>query len=65
LKLGEIQQLIKEDDKLQNISEERRKELIAALLEHRKANKQGLRPSNISASLDVRATLDRIGDEVN
>jgi len=62
--LGEIQKMAKTDPQLQNLSDVRKKELIEALEEHRKVKEHGLRASNMSASLDVRATMDRIGSEV-
>ncbi len=62
--LNEIQKLAKADPELQNLSEEKKQELLNALEEHRKVNKHGLRASNLSASLDVKSTMDQIGSEV-
>lgn len=63
--LSDIQRLAKEDPQFLNMSEERKKELLDALTEHRKVSQQGLRASNVAASLDITATMDRMGHEVS
>ncbi|KAF8338599.1 hypothetical protein F5887DRAFT_982590 [Amanita rubescens] len=63
--LNEIQKMAKTDPELQNLSEEKKRELLDALEEHRKVNEHGLRTSNLSASLDMKSTMDQIGSEMD
>ncbi|KAF8340145.1 hypothetical protein F5887DRAFT_888830 [Amanita rubescens] len=65
LPLSDIQKLAKDDPQFHDLTEERKKELLEGLEEHRKVNQQGLQASNLSASLDVKATMDRIGLEMD
>ena len=62
--LEELQEMAKEEPALQAISEERRKELIDELEEHRKLKKTGMRANNRAAAQDARLTLKRLHAEV-
>lgn len=63
--MAELKELIKEDDGLQNLSEEQIRVLKDALLEKRALQAVGSRASNRAAALDVYGTMERINEEVN
>jgi hypothetical protein len=65
LSLLEIQKTIDIGEEVNNLSEERRQELIRELEEHRELKQTGARASNKSAAQDMRQTLNRVTDEVS
>jgi hypothetical protein len=65
LKLKEIRSLTANDPDLQDLSEERIKELKDALLEHQSLKKTGAHPSNHAAAQDVRSTVEHLSEVVH
>jgi len=63
-KLKDLKDLAASNPDLQSLSQDKKDELIAALVEHRERKKAGARPSHRAAAQDVRATLERIESEV-
>ncbi|KAI6018895.1 hypothetical protein BKA83DRAFT_4057608 [Pisolithus microcarpus] len=63
--LKEIQQMVKDDERLQNLSQEEMNQYIATLEEHRDTKIHGVRANNVAASRDVLATTDKIAKELN
>lgn len=65
--LAELKKMAQDDPELQpeNISEERKQELIDDLMEARGEKKSNARGSNRAAACDVQATIDRVTDEVS
>jgi hypothetical protein len=65
LKLADIQKLVDEDTEMQNLSKSEEKVFIDGLKLHRETMKTGVRASNIAATVDARAVVDRISTEVS
>ena len=63
--MKEIQQMVKEDERLQNLTQEEVDAHIAALNEHRDTKIHGVRANNIAASRDVLAITDKVSKEVS
>ena len=63
--LTELKQMAQDDPELQNLSRERKKELINDLIEARADKKNNARGSNRAAAQDVQSTIDRVTDEVS
>ncbi|KIK17793.1 hypothetical protein PISMIDRAFT_40832, partial [Pisolithus microcarpus 441] len=63
--LKEIQQMVKDDECLQNLSQEEMNQYIATLEEHRDMKIHGIRVNNVAASRDVLATTNKIAKELN
>ena len=57
--------MVKEDERLQNLTQEEVDAHIAALNEHRNNKVNGVRANNIAASRDVLAITDKISKEVS
>ena len=57
--------MVKEDERLQNLTQEEADIHIAALNEHCNTKVHGVRANNIAASRDVLATTDKISQEVS
>jgi len=64
--LAELKQMVQDDPELQpeNLSEERKQELINDLIEARAEKQTNARGSNRAAARDVQATVDRVTSEV-
>ncbi|KAI5986449.1 hypothetical protein EDC04DRAFT_2913328 [Pisolithus marmoratus] len=63
--LKEIQQMVKEDKKLQNLTQEEMDEYIIALNEHCDTKIHGIRANNVAAVRDVLMTTDKITKELH
>ena len=65
--LAELKQMAQDDPELQseNLSKERRQELINDLIEARAEKQTNARGSNRVASRDVQTTIDRVTGEVS
>jgi hypothetical protein len=63
--LAELKQMAQDDPELQNLSKERKQQLIDDLVEARADKKSNARGSNKSAARDVQSTIDRVTDEVS
>jgi hypothetical protein len=63
--LAELKQLAQVDPELQNLSKERKQELINDLIEARANKKTNTWGSNKAAARDVQSTIDRVTDEVS
>jgi hypothetical protein len=65
--LAELKKMAQDDPELQpeNLSKERKQELIDDLVEARADKKTNARGSNRAAARDVQATIDRVTDEVS
>ena len=57
--------MVKEDERLQNLTQEEVDAHVAALNEHRDAKIHGVRANNIAASRDVLAITDKVSKEVS
>ncbi|KAI0058311.1 hypothetical protein BV25DRAFT_1766711, partial [Artomyces pyxidatus] len=66
LDLAAIKELVKDDPELQpeNLSKERKAELIAELVEYREEKKSGVRLSSKSVAQDLRVTTERLNNEL-
>jgi hypothetical protein len=56
--------LIQDDDELQNMTDEKKQEIISALEDHRQLKRAGVRASNRAAAQDVHLTIEKINAEV-
>ncbi|KIK20248.1 hypothetical protein PISMIDRAFT_13138 [Pisolithus microcarpus 441] len=63
--LKEIQQMVKDDEHLQNLSQEEMDQYITTLEEHRNTKVRGIRANNVAAAQDVLVTTDKIAKELN
>ena len=63
--LAELKKMAQDDPELQNLSKERKQELINDLMEARADKKKNARGSNKAAARDVQFTIDRVTDEVS
>lgn len=65
--MAELKQMAQDDPELQseNLSKERRQELINDLIEARAEKQTNARGSNRAASRDVQTTIDRVTGEVS
>ncbi|KAI5986550.1 hypothetical protein EDC04DRAFT_2615049 [Pisolithus marmoratus] len=61
--LKEIQQMVKEDKKLQNLTQEEMDHYISALNEHHDMKIHGMQANNVVAAQDVLMTTDKITKE--
>lgn len=64
LKLKELRELVNDDADMQRLTLEEQEELKDELVAHRSLKTEGARPSNRSAALDYRTTVERINTEV-
>ncbi|KAI5985881.1 hypothetical protein EDD15DRAFT_2373791 [Pisolithus albus] len=62
--LKEIQRMVKEDERLQNLTQEELDHHITTLGEHRDTKTHGVRANNVAAARDVLATMDKIVKEL-
>ncbi|KAI6104924.1 hypothetical protein EV401DRAFT_2078750 [Pisolithus croceorrhizus] len=62
--LTEIQKMVKDDERLQNLTWEELEQHIVALNEHRDTKIHGVRANNVTATRDVLVTTDRIAKEL-
>jgi len=65
IKLHELKCMVQDDDAYKNLTEEDQTRLKAELQKHRELKRKGVRPSNLSASQDIRRTIERVSDEVS
>jgi hypothetical protein len=63
--LREIQELVRDDPELQNLTLDQEKELLKDLEDHRALKKTGARASNLAAAQDVYNTVTHIHSEVS
>ncbi|KAI5984924.1 hypothetical protein EDC04DRAFT_2590671, partial [Pisolithus marmoratus] len=63
--LKEIQQMVKEDEQLQNLTQEEMDQYITALNEHHDMKVHGIRANNVAAARDVLATTNKITKELH
>ncbi|KIK16761.1 hypothetical protein PISMIDRAFT_15622 [Pisolithus microcarpus 441] len=63
--LKEIQQMVKDDECLQNLSQEEMDQYVSMLEEHRDMKTHGVRANNVAAARDVLVTTDKIAKELN
>ncbi|KIK10579.1 hypothetical protein PISMIDRAFT_20261 [Pisolithus microcarpus 441] len=63
--LKEIQQMVKDDERLQNLSQEEMDQYVSMLKEHRDTKTHGIRANNVAAARDVLVTTDKIAKELN
>ncbi|KIK15656.1 hypothetical protein PISMIDRAFT_16353 [Pisolithus microcarpus 441] len=63
--LKEIQQMVKDDECLQNLSQEEMDQYVSMLEEHRDTKTHGVRANNVAAAQDVLVTTDKIAKELN
>ncbi|KAI6125000.1 hypothetical protein EDD16DRAFT_1474647, partial [Pisolithus croceorrhizus] len=59
-----IQKMVKDDERLQNLTWEELEQHIVALNEHRDTKIHGVRANNVAAARDVLVTTDRIAKEL-
>lgn len=62
--LTEIQKMVKDDERLQNLTQEELEQHITALNERRDTKIHGVRANNVAAARDVLATTDKIAKEL-
>ncbi|KAI5988439.1 hypothetical protein EDD15DRAFT_2371489 [Pisolithus albus] len=63
--LKEIQQMVKDDKRLQNLSQEEMDQYVSTLEEYRDTKTHSVRANNVAAARDVLATTDKIAKELN
>lgn len=60
----ELHEMVKNDERWQTMTEERKQELIQELALYREAKLLGARVSNRAAALDITKTMARLNEEV-
>lgn len=65
MNLLDIQKMIDIDEIMQELTEEKKTELLQELEDHRVLKQKGVRTSSISAAQDMRFTMQRLTQEVN
>ncbi|KAI6009988.1 hypothetical protein BKA83DRAFT_4029764, partial [Pisolithus microcarpus] len=63
--LKEIQQMVKDDERLQNLLQEEMDQYVSTLEEHHDTKTHGVRANNVAAARDVLVTTDKIAKELN
>jgi len=65
LNLLDVQKMIDIQEIMQELTEEKKTELLQELEDHRELKQKGVRVSSISAAQDMRFTMQRLTQEVN